>query len=176
VVVVDYLEHIETDRQFVRELHRILRPGGTLLVNVPHLKPRSLINRIRHLIGLTDERHGHVRPGYSRDGLARLLHPEFRIVEERTYSRSFSEAIDTGLNGLYLMRGVLTAGHDRSKKGTVVTADAWTRHRTEFLLLTAMFPFLWLVSKLDMLLFLQPGYKLIVKARRNPDGPIRAVD
>ena len=35
VVIVDFLEHIETDKEFVLELHRILRPGANLIVNVP---------------------------------------------------------------------------------------------------------------------------------------------
>ena len=45
VVVVDYLEHIPDDDRFAAELARILRPGGRVIVNVPHRKPRSLLNR-----------------------------------------------------------------------------------------------------------------------------------
>src|SRR5690349_23797619 len=54
VVVVDYLEHIEDDRGFARELARVLVPGGRVIVNVPHFQPRSPLNRLRHRIGLTD--------------------------------------------------------------------------------------------------------------------------
>jgi SAM-dependent methyltransferase len=65
VVVVDYLEHIEDDAGFAAELARILKPGGSVIINVPHIKPRSLVNRLRHAVGLTDEWHGHP-PGYPR--------------------------------------------------------------------------------------------------------------
>ncbi|HEX2248913.1 MAG TPA: class I SAM-dependent methyltransferase, partial [Gemmatimonadales bacterium] len=55
VVIVDYLEHIWDDRGFVLELARILKPGGTLILNVPHLRPGSWLVRLRHRVGLTDE-------------------------------------------------------------------------------------------------------------------------
>ena len=77
IVIVDFLEHIPHDREFVRELARILKPGGRLILNVPHLKPHSLLNRFRHSIGLTDEWHGHLRPGYSLPGLSERLQPYF---------------------------------------------------------------------------------------------------
>jgi SAM-dependent methyltransferase len=171
IVIVDFLEHIHTDEAFAAELARILRPGGTLVVNVPHIKRRSLLNRVRHAIGLTDEKHGHVRPGYSAEGLARVLGDRFHIEERKTYSKSFSEAIDTLLNGLYELLGKLRGGNRvESRKGTVVTKDALERHRTEFLMLTALYPLLWLFARLDRLLVLQSGYKLIVRASLIP-GP-----
>ena len=165
VVVVDYLEHIPDDARFAEELARILKPGGRVIVNVPHLKPRSLLNRFRHVIGLTDEWHGHLRPGYDLDGLRALLGPRFSIERSVTYSKTFSEFVDTALNGLYLamQRG---AGDARgSSKGTVVTQADIRKHRKQFLLLSGLYPFLWAVSRLDALLWLQPGYKLIVRAR-----------
>lgn len=165
IVIVDFLEHIADDRGFVRELARILKPGGTVIVNVPHLKPRSLLNRFRHRIGLTDEWHGHLRPGYSLAGLRRLLEPFFVIERARTYSRAFSEMIDTALNGVYqgLARG--KQGTPASSKGTVVTRGDMERHRKQFLLLSALYPVLWTMAKMDALLPLQSGYKLIVRAR-----------
>jgi SAM-dependent methyltransferase len=165
VVVVDYLEHIPDDGAFAAELARILKPGGRVIINVPHLKPHSLLNRVRHAIGLTDEWHGHLRPGYSLEGLRALLGPRFEIERATTYSKAFSELVDTGLNGLYLamQRG---AGDARgSSKGTVVTGADLKKRRKQFLLLSTLYPFLWSMAKLDGLLRLQPGYKLIVRAR-----------
>jgi SAM-dependent methyltransferase len=165
VVVVDYLEHIPDDGAFADELARILKPGGRVIINVPHLKPRSLVNRFRHAIGLTDQWHGHLRPGYSLDGIRRLLGSRFEIERAVTYSKAFSEMVDTGLNGLYLamQRG---GGEARgSSKGTVVTSADLKKRRKQFLLLSALYPVLWGMAKLDTLLWLQPGYKLIVRAR-----------
>lgn len=166
VVVVDYLEHIGDDSTFARELERIVKPGGHVIINVPHLRPGSRLNRLRHAIGLTDEWHGHVRPGYDLDGLAALLGPGLVIERSVTYSGAFSELIDTALNGLYLrMQG---AGARASRKGTLITAGDVRKHRKQFMLLSVLYPALWLFARLDALLWFRPGYKLIVRARRRP--------
>jgi SAM-dependent methyltransferase len=165
VIIVDYLEHIADDRGFIRELERILKPGGTLIVNVPHLKPRSILNRFRHAIGLTDQWHGHLRPGYSLEGLRRLLEPSFNIERALTYSRAFSELVDTGINGLYESLKRRRRSPAATSKGRVVTRSDMEKHRKEFLLLSALYPLLWTMARMDALLPLQAGYKLIVRAR-----------
>lgn len=166
VVIVDFLEHVTTDREFVADVRRVLAPGGRLLVNVPHVKRRSLLNRFRHAVGLTDEDHGHVRPGYTVEGLREVLAPHFRITAHRTYSRAFSEAIDTALTLLYRARG--GGGGTPSRKGTVVTREDAHRRKGSFAILRAAYPALRGIAALDGLLFLQPGYKLIAEAV--PDG------
>jgi SAM-dependent methyltransferase len=166
VVVVDYLEHIRDDHEFARELERILKPGGRVIINVPHLRPGSLLTKFRHAIGLTDEWHGHVRAGYDLEGLRRLLGPGMVIERAVTYSRAFSELIDTGLNGLYVR--MQKREGPASRKGTVVTQGDVRKHRKQFVILSALYPLLWTVAKLDALLWFRPGYKLIVLARRRP--------
>jgi hypothetical protein len=152
----------------LRVLARVLRPGGPLVINVPHLKPKSLINAIRVAIGLTDAWHGHVRPGYCLADLRALIAPHFRIEYARTYSRAFSEAIDLLLNGVFerLKRG--RGATEPNAKGRVVTGGDMDSHRRAFALLRLAYPFLWAMSRLDSLLPLQPGYKLIVRARHVP--------
>ena len=127
-----------------------------MIINVPHLKPRSLVNRLRHAVGLTDEWHGHLRPGYSLEGIRTLLGPRFEIERSVTYSKAFSELMDTTLNGLYLAMQNRKGDARGSSKGTVVTQADMRKHRKQFLLLSALYPVLWGVSKLDSLLFL-PG-------------------
>ena len=165
VVVVDYLEHIADEAGFARELARVVRPGGDLILNVPHLKPGSLLNRFRHRIGLTDEWHGHLRPGYTVEKLGRLLGPAFAVERAVTYSRTFSELVDTLLNGLYLALGKAKSARG-SAKGTVVTGSDVRRQRGQFMLLTLSYPLLWVMARLDGLLWRQAGYKLILRARR----------
>ncbi|MDQ3137214.1 MAG: class I SAM-dependent methyltransferase [Gemmatimonadota bacterium] len=163
VVIVDYLEHIPDDRAFARELERILRPGGTVIVNVPHLQPGSPLNRFRHRIGLTDEWHGHLRPGYSLASLQETLGPRFRMDGAMTYSRFGSEVVDTALNALYeVMRK--RKGAAGSSKGTVVTQSDLRQHRTQFRMLSLLYPALRLTASVDRLLPWQAGHKLIVRA------------
>jgi SAM-dependent methyltransferase len=163
VVIVDYLEHLPDDRAFARELERIVKPGGTVIVNVPHLQPGSPLNRFRHLIGLTDEWHGHLRPGYSLASLRETLGPRFRIDRAVTYSRFGSELVDTALNGVYeVMRK--RKGGGGSSKGTVVTQADVGQYRKQFRLLSLLYPALRLTAAADRLLPWQAGHKLIVRA------------
>jgi SAM-dependent methyltransferase len=163
IVVIDYLEHVQEDKAAVREFRRVLKQGGILIINVPRPKPGSPLTRIREALGLTDEWHGHVRPGYTESELETLLGPSFQLEMVRTYSRSFSEAIDTGLNGVYeRLKG---KGKSSSRKGTVITGYEMQSHRRAFRLMALLHPFLWAISKLDVLLVGQPGYKLVARAR-----------
>jgi len=163
VVFVDYLEHIPDDRAFARELERILKPGGHVIVNVPHLQPGSPLNRFRHRIGLTDEWHGHLRPGYTVESLRDTLGPRFRIERAVTYSRFGSELVDTALNGMYEAMRKRTGGGG-SSKGTVVTQTDLKQYQKQFRLLSLLYPALRLTAAADRLLPWQAGHKLIVRA------------
>jgi SAM-dependent methyltransferase len=172
VVVVDALEHLHDDRGFIEEMARILRPGGVLLVNVPHLR-ETWLRRMRIRIGQTDERHGHVRPGYSEQELREVVRGRFAVTEARTYSRFFSEAIDTAIR--WAQEQVAGRGVHGSVKGSVVTEDVLSRHGRLFALYRALAPLVWLVSQLDALLVGRSGYRLIVRAVRVslPDATAR---
>lgn len=97
VVIVDLLEHIEKEGEFLDELFRIIKPGGELLINVPHIK-NSFLRKLRLAIGQTDEKHGHLRPGYTVEQLTGLLKDKFIITTHKSYSKFFSEFIDTLIN------------------------------------------------------------------------------
>ena len=162
VAVVDMLEHVPDDEAFARELARVTRPGGRLVVNTPHLK-RTALRRLRHALGQTDEKHGHLRPGYTPERLRQLLGPAFEIERHRTYSRFFSEAVDTSLNW-----GMERLGKRSSAKGMVVTGDDLSRHARTFRLYEAIYPFVWALTRLDALVPAS-GYMLVASARRR-DG------
>jgi len=163
VVVVDMLEHVPDDRRFAAELARVLRPEGRLVVNTPHIKDTPL-RRLRHRLGQTDERHGHVRPGYTVAGLRALLEPRFTLEAYRTYSRFFTETVDTAIQ-----LGLARSGKKGSAKGVVVTGADLRRHRTLFRAYSVLYPAVWAVSKLDLLLPWTSGYMLIAAAsRRRP--------
>lgn len=159
VVVVDMLEHVSDEAAFARELARVTKSGGRLLVNTPHLK-RTLLRRARHALGQTDAKHGHLRPGYTPGRLAELFAPGFELESHRTYSRFFSEAVDTALNW-----GIERLGKKSSAKGMVVTGDDLARHRRTFRAYSLIYPLLWAVSRLDALVPAS-GYMLLASLRR----------
>ena len=77
VVAYDVLEHIEDDKSAVREIARVLRPGGTALVAVPC---------DMELWSEHDTAVGHFRR-YDRDGLLNLLSSAgLRIEEVRSWN------------------------------------------------------------------------------------------
>ena len=160
VAVVDMLEHVPNDQGFARELARVLRPEGVLVVNTPHHR-ETLLRRVRLGLGLTDEKHGHLRPGYTRESLGALLRPSFEVGESKTYTRAFSETVDTvmqfGLEGL---------GKKGSKKGVVVTGGDLNKHAKLFTAYSAIFPFVWVFSRLDALLPWNDGYRLLLVATK----------
>ena len=160
VVVVDMLEHVPDERAFVAELARVVRPGGRLVVNTPHLK-KTALKKLRHALGQTDEKHGHLRPGYTLEELRLLLAPAFELEAARTYSRFFSELVDTAINW-----GVERLGKKGSAKGMVVTGGDVARHRKMFRAYSAVYPLVWAISRLDAAIPWTSGYMLIARAAR----------
>jgi SAM-dependent methyltransferase len=159
VVVVDMLEHVPDEAAFVRELARITKPAGRLVVNTPHEKHTAL-QRLRHALGQTDERHGHLRPGYTPARLRAILAPHFDLERHRTYSRFFSEAVDTVLNW-----GLARLGKGSSAKGMVVTGEDLGRHQKSFRVYSAIYPLVWVLTRLDAFVPAS-GYMLVASARR----------
>jgi 2-polyprenyl-3-methyl-5-hydroxy-6-metoxy-1,4-benzoquinol methylase len=165
VVIVDMLEHLADDRGFLLDLARGLKEDGTLVVNVPRRKGFSLVRRLRHLLGLTDDQHGHLRPGYTRGELAALLAGSGYAVERCvTYSRFFTELVDAMVS----FAAHALSGEGEGSKGTLVSGADLSRHRKKFAFFSLLYPFMWLLSRLDWLLFFMPGDKLAVRARRLP--------
>ena len=159
VAVVDMLEHVPDEAAFVSELARVTKPGGRLVVNTPHWKPTSL-RRLRHALGQTDEKHGHLRPGYTPERLRELLAGRFELEQHHTYSRFFSELVDTAINV-----GVERLGKKGSAKGMVITGADLAKHRKMFHVYSAVYPVVWALARLDVLVPAS-GYMLIARARR----------
>ncbi len=160
VVVADMIEHIEDEGPFVAELARVLKPGGRLIVNTPHARD-TWLRRLRLRLGQTDEKHGHVRAGYTRASLGTLLRPAFDPGETETYTKAFSETVDT-----LMQWGLERLGKKGSKKGVVVTGSDLHRHAKLFTAYRLAFPLVWGFSRLDSLLPWSDGYRLLMVATK----------
>ena len=101
-----------------------------------------------------------VEEGLSGESLGTLLAPGFALDAHHTYSRFFSEAVDTAINA-----GLGLLGKRSSAKGMVVTGDDVSRHRKLFRAYGAIYPAVWVVARLDALVPAS-GYMLIATARR----------
>ena len=75
VCCMEVLEHVENDRRALREIVRVLKPGGALVLSVPNrLAPLPLVERLG--LESVHDRPGperHVRPGYEAGELTTLL-------------------------------------------------------------------------------------------------------
>ncbi|MCB0344896.1 MAG: class I SAM-dependent methyltransferase [Bdellovibrionales bacterium] len=168
VAVVDMLEHVPDDSAFMLELSRVLKPGGLLLLNVPNLKPLSPLRLLRQMIGQTDEAHGHLRPGYNDESLKQLFGSELQLERSHTYSRFFSELIDTAIVFAY---GLLSGGHkaensEEVSKGLVVTEAGLKKFEKKFKLYSMIYPLVLAVSKLDLLIPFLPGFMRMAVVRK----------
>jgi SAM-dependent methyltransferase len=160
VVVADMIEHLDDEVAFVTELARVLKPGGRLIVNTPHART-TLLRRVRLALGQTDEKHGHLRPGYTQQSLVSLLDPSFEVTGTSTYTKAFSETVDA-----LMQWGLERLGKGGSKKGMVVTGGDLHRHSKLFAAYSVAFPFVWGFSRLDVLLPWNDGYRLLAVATR----------
>ena len=160
LVVADMIEHIEDEGPFVAELARVLKPGGRLIVNTPHAR-QTWLRRLRLRLGQTDEKHGHVRPGYTRASLGSLLQEAFDVGETKTYTKAFSETVDA-----VMQWGLESLGKKGSKKGVVVTGSDLNRHAKLFAAYRLVFPLIWGFSRFDALLPWNDGYRLLMVATR----------
>lgn len=168
VVVIDMLEHVPDDRLFARELTRIVRPGGELVVNVPHLVRSRWARKLRDALGIGDDWHGHLRAGYDLAALEPLFGADFDVVESFSYSKAFSELLDIALNYAYARRK--GGKGPETSKGTIVTGAEAAKMERELRLLSGAYPVLHAFAGLDRLCPTD-GYFLIVKARRKSGAP-----
>ncbi len=122
------------------------------------------MRRLRHGLGQTDEKHGHLRPGYTPERLRGLLAGRFELESHRTYSRFFSELVDTAINWV-----VERTGKRSSAKGMVVSGDDMAKSRKLFRLYSLLYPVVWAVTRLDAFVPAS-GYMLIAAARRTGES------
>jgi SAM-dependent methyltransferase len=170
VAAPDYLEHIQNDVLLLREIGRVLKPGGRLIAVVPHTGAFFLLHKLRPAVGLRLDFYGHQREGYSLEALAaKLAEAGLRVTGSRTYSKFFSEFFELLLNAFYV-RFLAPRKTEILRDGRIrpTTAGEFLSRKKEFRLYRLVYPWLWLVSKLDLLLFFQKGYSLLATAEKRP--------
>ncbi len=158
-VIVDFLEHIEDDRLFIEELWRTLEPGGLLIINVPARRPGSMLSRLRKLAGYTDEKHGHLRPGYTMPEIRELLEGKFAVLEYQTYIGFFTELLDT-LASILIFKA---SGGKTGRKGNLVTKSKAEKNKGALDIYRVVSPLMEAFSSLDRLLGRREGASLIIK-------------
>ncbi len=165
VVVVDVHEHLEDPGPFNKELIRVTRKGGKIVVTTPSNSDGRFITKIRNRIGMTKEVYGHVREGYSIDELKAM----FRGVgiepcAASDYSKVFTEFLELVINFVYV-KGL--AGFPEKVASIAPTTKQQMKPVSKLYKIYSFFyPIIWLVSRLDTLLPFEEGYAVIVEGRK----------
>lgn len=158
VVIMGGLETFPADHMFIEECHRVLKPDGRLILNAYHVKAWTFINVLRRVMGLTHERKGMVRPGYTESQLFSILKHGFDVHTMRSYSRFFVECTD-------VLAQFLCARTARSAEA----GEKGVRRIHSF-----FSPLFWLAFQFDLLIFFTRGHRLIAQAKRRSWRPRNA--
>jgi SAM-dependent methyltransferase len=116
ILLLDVLEHVPDQRIVVKEITRLLRPGGQLILSVPNtglLAGLDSLNLYRRLLGdrappPTDDpswRQSPVHRHYSASEIASLLDPHFRICKVEYTGLGLAEIVNLAL--LLLFRATI---------------------------------------------------------------------
>lgn len=168
VVLLDVLQHIEADAAWVEECHRVLKPTGRLLIEVPSVKRWSLLVGLRTLFGLSRHNQGRARKGYTEPMLFDLIKDGFDAEEMFTFSRFFVGAAETNADLLAALMGV---DRDLGSQNVNQEIRALDHLRKVY---TWLYPFALLGAGLDKLIGFTRGYRLIGRFRRRPWKPRRS--
>jgi 2-polyprenyl-3-methyl-5-hydroxy-6-metoxy-1,4-benzoquinol methylase len=166
---LDYLEHIDNDTECLAEIHRVLKKGGELIVVTPHTGRFFLLHKLRSALGIKLEDYGHKREGYSRKDLCgKLRTAGFEVVRTKTYSKFVSELIELLLNFTYikLSSGKAPGGSLRDGRIKPSTNGEFQAHAGMLRAYAIIYPLVWLISRLDLLLFFLKGYSIMAWARK----------
>lgn len=168
VLTIDVHEHINQPAQINRELARIAKPGGRVVISTPNGDPQMLAVRIKHMIGMTPDVYGHRVIGFRIEELEQQLRQAgLQPLDGAHYAKFFTEMLELVINFAYVK---VLAGRGRApvQPGQIAPQSedqlrsAWKSYR----LYSLVYPVFWLVSKLDNFVPSRRGYAVVVAGRK----------
>jgi SAM-dependent methyltransferase len=172
VAAINFLEHIEDDNRFFREMVRVLRPGGDFLFMAPKGETGRPGFALKRLLGFTadQEGFGHARDGYPPEAARALMERHgLEVAGMDDYCRFFTESIEDLLNYAYhrkSMKGKDTAQQDFHGDTAPMSAEALNKVGTAYKLYSTVYPALRAWTMLDHLIPFSPGYMMVAWGRK----------
>jgi SAM-dependent methyltransferase len=167
VISIDVLEHLKQDQPFLREIRRVLKPGGKVVITVPNGDEKLLANKIKWRFGMTPEVYGHTRAGYTISQLSDALRKSgLEPKDMGGYSRFVTEMIELVINFGYVR--VLAKKHGGAQPGHIapVSAGELKTHGLAYKVYSIIFPIARTISLLDLLLPARINNAVIVSAQK----------
>ena len=165
---IDVHEHLEDPQTFSEELQRITKSRGRILITVPGGDKRKLVNMIKEQIGMEKEAYGHIRQGYNVSEVKSIMqNANIDPQTSMTFSRFFTELLELSINFLYVKvlarKSKTTVNH-----GTIApqTKEQMRSVDKSYRIYSLIYPFFWMFSQLDRLLFFTEGYAVIVEGQK----------
>lgn len=91
ITCIDLIEHIDEDYKLVKELARVLKKGGRLILTTPIETGVTFPFLTKERISEINTEFGHVRKGYTLKGLKQLLQENnFVVLGNNTFFNLFS--------------------------------------------------------------------------------------
>ena len=168
VLTIDVHEHLENPQAVNKELYRVVKPGGRVIVTTPGGNPKKLANRIKHWVGMRKEDYGHIVDGYDVHELEQqLIEAGLTPKIKTSYSRFFTEIVELAINLIFVK--ILA----RRKKVQTTTGQIAPQNKEQiksiektYKLYSLLYPFILVFSKLDYLILFISGYAAIVAAEK----------
>jgi SAM-dependent methyltransferase len=172
VVVIDVHEHLPDMQPFTRQLRRVVKKGGKVVVTVPNGNERKIATRIKNAVGMTKEKYGHVREGLDLPELQELLKANgIQPIGFTTFSKFFTEMLELAINFLYV--NIFSKKSDtRVEQGTIApaTSDQLKSIEKTYRMYAFIYPFFRAISALDALFWFTRGYVVMVEGRKESHG------
>lgn len=169
VMTIDVHEHLENPENLNRELARLVKPGGNVIVTTPNGDEKKLATRIKKLIGMKPEDYGHYVVGYDAPQLEQqLMKVDLKPSQEASYSRFFTEMLELGINFAYV-KFLSKRSDAKVEKGQIAPQNINQVKSVEktYRLYSLLYPIFLVISKLDFLDRSKRGYAVIVAARKD---------
>ena len=169
VVSIDVHEHLDDCAAFNRELARVVRPGGTVIVTTPNGDARKPVTVLKQWVGMTKEAYGHKVIGYDIPQLEQMLKSVgLRPVASGSYSHFFTELVELAINFAYVKVLSRKKGSAEVAEGTIAPSsrDQLRSVERELRLHAAVYPVLRAISALDWPISFLNGYAVSVVGRK----------
>ncbi len=165
VVSIDVHEHLNDPLPVTRELARVTRAGGTVIVTTPNGNEKKLAVRIKKAIGMDAKAYGHRRTGFDIPDLRQLTEAAGLTYRRgSSYARFFTEMLELAINFLYVK---VLAGKSAApvEAGTIAPVNQGQLNsvKKSYRLYSLLYPFLWLISRLDFLIAFTRGYAVVIE-------------
>ena len=166
-VSIDVHEHLDDPESFNRELYRVVRAGGTVIVTTPNGDLGKPLVALKNRLGMTKEVYGHKVIGYTVDQHKSMLAAVgLRPVTAGSYSRFFTELLELAINFGYVK---VLSRQGRTEMEADIAPTSQDRLRAvekQYRLYSMIYPLLYAVSRLDLLLLRTTGYAVSVVSRK----------